>query len=709
MLARQLRRWRPQRGGVLRWTAGPVVALTVIAIAVAVPHARRAGAADSFVTVSPQGVIERNSSNNFTVTYATGPTPAHITFDVNPGADAQTRETDSAGSDSYTYQLSSTMFDCGAVNSLRVDVDYHGVQPARSQTITGLAAMCPTFTVGPDQTAGTGRLPLTFTDWNGGGSFDSLGSYTDPAGAKTLFIDGVKVNDFGYQVAPEAALNATCGSHVIKLTQPSPYGTLTATQSVNVWCSPRSVRPQGLVSPTGPHNIAVVDATTTYPAGTTLTVGPTDDPFGTVTMTQAGHLDATVSDGGYYTCGDQAGPTTVHVHIEEPESQPPIHFRQSATALAPTVIDEDIPFYVACPRVELSAPEIDRSALPYAAEKVVGSGFDGASDQLTNKNIQPATVSIDGTPLGTATRSETNVDRKYTQETLTATVNPSCGPHTVSVSQPSALGTVEAHATLTVLCPQFTVAPAVVKQSARATPIALSGNTFHATTDQVRQPYVVTVDSQQVATGDMDGAGAFTNSFDAKGLACGPHTVTLTEQPPQSQGGGGFRAPARVVAAAPDPGDPGDPVDPDGPMTVSGQLAVTCPPPPGGVVDPHDPHLHLHLGVVPTPNTTLAVNPQGVIAGLRTFVTGTGYRPRRTVTLTWALPNGRREAACPGTTVQAGSDGTFAVYCLVPQHDQLGRRALVGSDGVSAAVAGVLIISSTMQPSSRHDRLVIRR
>ena len=94
---------------------------------------------------------------------------------------------------------------------------------------------------------------------------------------------------------------------------------------------------------------------------------------------------------------------------------------------------------------------------------------------------------------------------------------------------------------------------------------------------------------------------------------------------------------------------------------------------------------------------------------MRAFVTGTGFTPGKTVTLTWQLPNGRSEPACPGVTVKVLKDGTLATTCQVSQRDRIGLRRLIGSDGNRSAATVALIISSSMQPSRRHDRFVVRR
>jgi len=161
----------------------------------------------------------------------------------------------------------------------------------------------------------------------------------------------------------------------------------------------------------------------------------------------------------------------------------------------------------------------------------------------------------------------------------------------------------------------------------------VEGDTFHPSTANETQPYVITIDGTKVGEDDMDEAGTLVQLVTAKGLACGSHDVTVTELPPQSTGG---------------------------------DFAPSLPP--GGRTRSERPDERRRA-------------------------------PHR------ELP----AAGQPARPGQAWPNGTLATPCLISQHDRIGRRVLVGSDGSRSASAGALVISSSMQPSQRNDRFVIRR
>jgi hypothetical protein len=173
--------------------------------------------------------------------------------------------------------------------------------------------------------------------------------------------------------------------------------------------------------------------------------------------------------------------------------------------------------------------------------------------------------------------------------------------------------------------------------------------------------------------------------------------VTITEQVPPFGGGG-------PAAAA-------EPTDPNGPLSVSTVLVVNCPsivPPP---VDPSGggkPHTH---GRTPTtPNTTLAIQPQIIFAGMTAQVTGTGFTHNHKVTLTWVLPDGSKQPACQAP-VKADKNGVFMITCLSQRHEQIGQRTLTATDGTHTASAAAIVMNGPMQPSgrrTRNSRLVVR-
>jgi hypothetical protein len=507
---------------------------------------------------------------------------------------------------------------------------------------------------------------------------------------KSVFLNGTRIAtvsqpNVSHYVAQDAALTPQdsvqipmtghCGVNTVMVTQPTSFGVATAQDTFTVLCPTWSVTPQGVISKKTPSDLAIADKTTVYPAGTTATASFLGTHIlGTMTADQSGHLSGTFSDKGYLQCGNTFSSTdSVRIEIVEPDP---------ATATQ-TV---EVPVVSLCPAVNLSHDEVDQSALPLT-QQVGFWQFDDDDDPYDGGRLGPKSVFLNGARVATVSEPSVADDN----DSAPVAMSGRCGMNTVVVTQSTSFGVATAQNTFIVLCPQISVSPAVAASTALPQTISLHGTAFHATAHNFTQPYTVSLDGKRVAQGDADQNGVLTNSFTApSGLVCGVHTVTVTEQP--RQGGEDTATPAAAPA----------PADPDGPMTSSTPLVVNCPqsrqvttvPPGGGSIRP-----------VPT----LAVNPVGVITGMRTLVTGTGFRAGRRVTLTWKLSDGHTEAACPGSAAITLPDGTFTVYCLVRQLSRLGHRQLIGKDGSGSATADALIISSTMQPSNGHNRLITRR
>lgn len=710
MFAERLRGRRQLHARALRAAALAVATLGAVALAVVVPPTPPAAAADeNFATITPQGIVGEgnDSSHQFHLHYKVDGAPSHVAISINDNS-----YVDNVGVAEATYDLPSNRFDCKHDNTVRVDVDYSDGTPSRTQTLGGLAVDCPRADFNPNRVVGAGQTPIVVTRWDyyDPSGFDSWGPYTDPGKGKTLSVDGHQVGGiFGYRVEPTATADLGCGDHVVTLRQPGPYGELQASDTISVYCSTWSVAPHGLINTTGPSDITVSD-TKTYRPGTVATVTidgsdlgtpPQNKQLGVITPDANGHLVKTFSDDGYFQCPyDSNGSYSLYsqaidVHISEPDPGPRLRF-----AAARVESDVQIPFRLLCPEVGVDHAFVDQAALP-AAVTVTARNFADGSDAYDIHDLPPLAVLLDGKQIGTAAPT---VD--WTADvTWTGNVSASCGKHIITVAQPTDFGPAGAQTPFTVLCPQLALRPDVIASSSQPRAVAVQGAGFHPPVNHGEggiypQPYVLSVDGRQLGQGDTDDDGNIATSFTASSLPCGIHTVTITEQPPQSPPELASSAPSRAA-------------DPDPLLSASAPLTVNCPtPPPPPPSRPHDgprPGGPRPGGPATPAAPTLAVNPRSVIAGLRTMVTGTGFAPGRTVGLTWTLPSGRTEPACPGTTAKAGSDGTFAVYCLVPQHDRLGRRHLTGTDGKGSAGADALIVSSTMQPSRGHNRLVIRR
>jgi len=59
----------------------------------------------------------------------------------------------------------------------------------------------------------------------------------------------------------------------------------------------------------------------------------------------------------------------------------------------------------------------------------------------------------------------------------------------------------------------------------------VEGDTFHPSTANETQPYVITIDGTKVGEDDMDEAGTLVQLVTAKGLACGSHAPMSVAAP----------------------------------------------------------------------------------------------------------------------------------------------------------------------------------
>ncbi|HEY3713794.1 MAG TPA: hypothetical protein VGL39_04630, partial [Jatrophihabitantaceae bacterium] len=604
----------------MRRAALLTAALAVVSFAVVMPHTTQAAAdpgggggqdgCSSGVSVSPQGVVRGDQSTAFHVEYAAWDWPGDLTVKIN-GVVAQ--EGDYSPDCLYQSLLlpaSRSEFHCGGDNTVELDVKYDDSDHAPwTRTLTPLTVLCPRGTLEQTKVVGAGRTPLDFTDWDVSNGFDSQGAQQ---GDKTISVDGHAVGTVGYQQAPSASADLDCGQHTVTLSQPSTYGTLAVSGTIDVWCSSWSVTPQGFISQRHPqqNKITLSDPTTVYPSGTVATVsfnGTTFGPLGTMTPDPAGHLHGDFLDKEFLDCGGLYGMTAdIIVDIVEPDPGVIVKIRQ---AVAPIEFSEHIPIQVLCPQAYLSHTEVVQNALPFQ-QGVNFWEFDGPSDPYNNRKLQPKSVFVNGVQVATSSDPDS----------WQGSMNGSCGENTVRVTQPTSFGVASAETTFSVLCPTVTADPQVISQASQPRSITVEGNAFHASeSGRRRQPYVVTLDGVRVAADDVDEAGSLVNVIPASGLACGPHNITVTEQPPVDVGGGDFAAPA--PAPAPDPVP-----DPNGPITAGTLVVVNCPsiiPPPVPPVVP--PAGGKPQGRPTTPNTTLAIQPQIIIAGMTAQVTGTGF------------------------------------------------------------------------------------
>jgi hypothetical protein len=272
-----------------------------------------------------------------------------------------------------------------------------------------------------------------------------------------------------------------------------------------------------------------------------------------------------------------------------------------------------------------------------------------------------------------------------------------CGTNTVTVEEILDNGLTEAEGTapIVVQCPQITLDPDTVAQSAEPTTVQVTGTAF---TPAFEAP--ITLNGAQAAEPDVAEDGGFTTPITVSGLACGSYTVTATmvvatiQARIQNPG-----APA-VLAADLTPLGGGAGLHLASPASTataaSAPLTVTCsssPPP-----------------TQPAGPVTLAANPNVVSVGSVTSVTGTGFAPNTPVTLTWQLAGG---VTLPASTTPVTSDGsgniTDPLIVLLPAAP--GPCNLVATQGTDTASAPVIVQDGSMEPSTGDqggDQLIFR-
>jgi len=509
-------------------------ALGLIGFAVAVPYTHRAAAADDLLTVTPTALIRDASDDQqaFGVTWRPTRDWKQTIITVNGQPDLVQHN---GGAGENTGVLFARLdFRCGTDNEVKVSIYYDDENVVdASQTVSGIVMLCPKLSSSPPKVVGPGPVKLALTDWNDDGGFDSLGTYTGDDKAKHLFLDGTELGTFGYQVAPAATVTPTCdgGKHFVRLTQQTQYGTIEASAPLEAWCSTWQVNPKGLINPTADGtNLTISDPTTQYRANTTVDVtlsNANDDnaatkSLGTITFPNGGPLSHTFSDDGYLTCGGGwTADYLINLHVNQPDPPVVIHF---APRLDPIVTDEHIPFHVICPKAFRDGPNgdqtVDQTALPYKLP-VSTVGYDDDTNPYDARDIQPKTYKVDDTVIGTSSDPEFH-----------GAVNPVCGKHTYTVTQPTGLGLASSDFPITILCPQLTLDPAVIASGSQPQAIGVQGTSFHPLCCgelSRQQPYVLTVDGKQIDNGTMDDDGAVENAFTASDLGCGVHQVSITE------------------------------------------------------------------------------------------------------------------------------------------------------------------------------------
>lgn len=241
----------------------------------------------------------------------------------------------------------------------------------------------------------------------------------------------------------------------------------------------------------------------------------------------------------------------------------------------------------------------------------------------------------------------------------------SCGQH-VFDDKYYAGGTTpdqEFFGTFTVSC--ITANPSTIIGMQQPVQITVTGSVFF----QDFNSFTVDIDGTQLNSSPTFNGDSMTTTITAQGLACGAHTITVSEK----MGGG-------------------PPITATAPLTV-----IRCTQP------------------------KLTANPAIVIEGMYTHVTGTGFAPGQPVVLTWQTPAGATLTDCSPTADSApapvaDANGGIDTFCFAPPHEIIGAAQIVGTQTVTQggaaakqqAAAPVVVEGGSMQPSEGNE-LIFRR
>lgn len=191
---------------------------------------------------------------------------------------------------------------------------------------------------------------------------------------------------------------------------------------------------------------------------------------------------------------------------------PIVHIAQVPAAPTPAALQRNIVastnYRVLCPSIDADPALISSTRLPHLFEVYPNGDFDYLNDD------QPKTLYLDDAPLNTY---------GY-QAPVIITAQPSCGTHTLRLVQPSQFGTLDASATLTVLCAQASLAPDMIARKLQPHAVSVTGWSFYP-----NLPVAIRLDGKQVTTATTDESGTVTTPITASGLGCGRHQVTVID------------------------------------------------------------------------------------------------------------------------------------------------------------------------------------
>jgi len=371
------------------------------------------------------------------------------------------------------------------------------------------AAAAGTIMVDPTTAYGD----LTRFNVNGAGFAPNLGSGTPPAPPLRLSFNGVFVQNLntlangtigiksggpladavGYDVS---VTNAQCGDNVVSVAEPAPGPTHTAT--ITLICQSISVSSAEVIGSLTQFTVNGQGFSPAYYANVSFDGQFLGELLPSATGTISGSYPVQNAACGLHTVTVDRGRSTGVV------------LKIAALAIGPPPTSASTSIVVLCPGIAATPATISKSRLPASVTIVPNDSFDyGTNDQL-----KPLT--LDGDPVGTF---------GY-HEPIAVTVDPPCGDHTFTLSQPSPAGLLSASAPFTVVCPHpvLSLDPPTLLRESQPRQVLVHGTDFD--TDW---PVAVLVDGHEVDADSTDANGVTDVLRIVSELGCGPHTVTVQE------------------------------------------------------------------------------------------------------------------------------------------------------------------------------------
>jgi hypothetical protein len=270
---------------------------------------------------------------------------------------------------------------------------------------TNYRVLCPSIDVDPSLISST-RLPHLFAvDPNG--DFD----YHNNDLPKTLYLDEVALGTYGYQMPMVITAQPSCGTHTLRLVQPSQFGTLDASTTLTVLCAQASLAPGMIARKLLPHAVSVI-AWSFYP-NLPVALRLEGNQVATATTDESGALTTPITASGL-DCGPHQVTVidnTTGVGDTDPGAVPGANY---------TVQQASAPLTVLCAIVHLTPDTFPRASQPRPVS-VSGSSF--------HPNV-PVDITLDGKQVATAVTGDSGAVTKAIRASGLG-----CGDHRVIVSE----------------------------------------------------------------------------------------------------------------------------------------------------------------------------------------------------------------------------------------------------------------------------------